>query len=158
LCSSRTTLAISGFYAKQPLHAGLVIIIPNVNRAVQQRLFRGTLELASLGERAIASTSARANVFADPGFPNSDREVVKARLTAQISQILRDRKITQKEAARLLGTTQSHVSALKRCRPISVSIGKLMEFLTALGQDVEITVKPGVPDRAGHMSVTMQSN
>lgn len=38
-------------YAMQPLHAGLVIIIPNVNRAMQQRLFRGAIdELATLGE------------------------------------------------------------------------------------------------------------
>ena len=38
-------------YATQPLHAGLVIIIPNVNRATQQRLFLGALvELATLGD------------------------------------------------------------------------------------------------------------
>jgi predicted nuclease of predicted toxin-antitoxin system len=38
-------------YAMQPLHAGLVIIIPNVSRVMQQRLFRGALdELARLGE------------------------------------------------------------------------------------------------------------
>jgi hypothetical protein len=38
-------------YATQPLHAGLVIIIPNVNRGMQQRLFRAALdELAVLGE------------------------------------------------------------------------------------------------------------
>ena len=38
-------------YAAQPLHAGLVIIIPTVNRAAQQRLFRGALdELAGSGE------------------------------------------------------------------------------------------------------------
>jgi predicted nuclease of predicted toxin-antitoxin system len=38
-------------YATQPLHAGLVILIPSVNRAMQQRLFRGALdELAVLGE------------------------------------------------------------------------------------------------------------
>jgi len=38
-------------YGTQPLHAGLVIIVPNVNRAVQQQLFRGALdELARLGE------------------------------------------------------------------------------------------------------------
>jgi predicted nuclease of predicted toxin-antitoxin system len=38
-------------YARQPLHAGLVIIIPNVNRAMQRLLFRGALaELATLGE------------------------------------------------------------------------------------------------------------
>ena len=38
-------------YATQPLHAGLVILIPNVRRDMQQRLFRGALdELARLGE------------------------------------------------------------------------------------------------------------
>jgi predicted nuclease of predicted toxin-antitoxin system len=38
-------------YTTQPLHAGLVIIIPNVNREEQQRLFLGALgELAQLGE------------------------------------------------------------------------------------------------------------
>jgi predicted nuclease of predicted toxin-antitoxin system len=38
-------------YAAHPLHAGLVIIIPSVNRLEQQRLFRGALdELARFGE------------------------------------------------------------------------------------------------------------
>jgi predicted nuclease of predicted toxin-antitoxin system len=38
-------------YATQPLHAGRLIIIPNVNRIDQQRLFRGALdELARFGE------------------------------------------------------------------------------------------------------------
>lgn len=38
-------------YAREPLHAGLVILIPNVNRDLQQHLFRGALdELAGTGE------------------------------------------------------------------------------------------------------------
>jgi predicted nuclease of predicted toxin-antitoxin system len=38
-------------YMTQPLHAGLVIIIPSVNRVQQQRLFRGALDaLAQFGE------------------------------------------------------------------------------------------------------------
>jgi predicted nuclease of predicted toxin-antitoxin system len=38
-------------YAAQPLHAGLVILIPAVTRAVQQSLFRAALdELATIGE------------------------------------------------------------------------------------------------------------
>ena len=37
-------------YAMQSLHAGLVIIIPSVNRVEQQQLFRGALdELAAFG-------------------------------------------------------------------------------------------------------------
>jgi predicted XRE-type DNA-binding protein len=95
------------------------------------------------------------NVFADLGLPNSEQELVKAKLTVQIYQILRERKVTQTEAARMLGTTQAQVSALMRCRPVSVSVGKLMEFLTTLGQDVEVTVKPTAQHGAGHMSVTV---
>jgi predicted nuclease of predicted toxin-antitoxin system len=38
-------------YAMQTLHAGLVIIIPNVNRVMQRQLFRGALDvLATLGD------------------------------------------------------------------------------------------------------------
>ena len=98
------------------------------------------------------------NVFADLGFPNSEQELVKAKLTVQIYRLLKDQGLTQAEAAKLLGTTQAQVSALMRCRPVSVSVGRLMEFLTSLGQDVEVTVKPS-PQRKkqqGHMSVTVQ--
>ena len=39
-------------YAAQPLHAGLVILIPNVRRASQRRLFRGALDAARRHRRA----------------------------------------------------------------------------------------------------------
>jgi len=99
------------------------------------------------------------NVFADLGFPNSEQELVKAKLTVQIYRLLKDREFTQIEAAKLLGTTQAQVSALMRCRPVSVSVGRLMQFLTTLGQDVEVTVKPSSQrskKQQGHMSVTVQ--
>ena len=99
------------------------------------------------------------NVFADLGFPHSEQELVKAKLTEQIYRLLKDRGLTQAEAAKLLGTTQPQVSALMRCRPVSVSVGRLIEFLTILGQDVEVTVKPSsLPSKGqqGQMSVTVQ--
>ncbi len=97
------------------------------------------------------------NVFADLGLPNSEQELVKAKLTVRIYQLLKQRKVTQTEAARLLGTTQAQVSALMRCKPVSVSVGQLMEFLTILGQDVQVTVKPAARRGAGHMSVVVQA-
>ena len=78
--------------------------------------------------------------------------MLKAKLTLQIYKLLKKRGVTQKEAAKLLGTTQAQVSALMRCKPVSVSVGRLMEFLTALGQDVRITVKPTRKAR-GEMAV-----
>jgi predicted XRE-type DNA-binding protein len=57
----------------------------------------------------------------------------------------------------LLGTTQAQVSALMRCKPVSVSVGRLMEFLNVLGQDVEVTVKPAQRRKPGNMSVVVQA-
>lgn len=98
------------------------------------------------------------NVFADLGFRNSKQELLKAKLTVEIYKQLKARRITQQEAAKLLGTTQAQVSALMRCKPASVSLGRLMEFLTALGQDVAVTVKPAARGRkAGNMSFAVQA-
>ena len=97
------------------------------------------------------------NVFADVGFKDSKQEMLKARLTVEIYKLLRKRGVTQSEAAKLLGTTQAQVSALMRCRPVSVSVGRLMEFLNVLGQDVEVTVKPAARRKAGDMSVVVRT-
>jgi len=97
------------------------------------------------------------NVLADLGFRNSKQELLKAKLTVEIYKLLQKRGVTQKDAAKLLGTTQAQVSALMRCRPVSVSVGRLMEFLNMLGQDIEVTVKPAARRKAGDMSVIVQA-
>ena len=82
------------------------------------------------------------NVFADLGLPNPEQELLKAQLALQIYRLIRQRGITQTEAGKVLGIKQPHVSALMRNRSGSFSVERLMDFLTALGQDVEITVRP----------------
>jgi predicted XRE-type DNA-binding protein len=96
------------------------------------------------------------NVFADLGFRNAKQELLKAKLTVEIYRLLKKRGLTQQQAAKLLGTTQAQVSALMRCKPVSVSVGRLMEFLTVLGQDIEVTVRPATRRKAGDMSVVVQ--
>ena len=98
------------------------------------------------------------NVFADLGFRNAKQELLKVKLTIEIYRLLKKRGVTQQQAAKLLGTTQAQVSALMRCKPVSVSIGRLMEFLTVLGQDIEVTVKPAGKRKAGDMSVVVQGS
>jgi len=83
-----------------------------------------------------------ANVFADLGFANPEREELKARLTLQIYRLIKKRDLTQAEAGILLGIKQPHVSTLMRGQSGAFSVERLMDFLTALGQDVEITVRP----------------
>lgn len=94
------------------------------------------------------------NVFADLGFANPEQEQLKAHLTLQIYRALKERGLTQAKAGVILGVKQPHVSNLLRGRSGSFSVGRLMEFLTALGQDVEITVRP-TRKAHGEMSVTL---
>jgi predicted XRE-type DNA-binding protein len=82
------------------------------------------------------------NVFRDLGFPNPEREQVKARLTLQIYRLIKGRGLTQAAAGEILGIKQPHVSSLMRGQSGNFSVERLMDFLTALGQDVEITVRP----------------
>jgi len=82
------------------------------------------------------------NVFADLGLPDAEQELVKARLTLQIARIIRDRGLTQVEAAKILGIQQPHVSALIRNRAGNFSVGRLIDFLTAFRRAVEITSAP----------------
>ena len=83
-------------------------------------------------------TESSGNVFADLGLPNPEQELMKAELTLQIYRIIKERDLTQAEAAKALGVKQPHVSLLMRNRAGSFSVGRLMEFLTALGHDVEV--------------------
>ncbi|MGB8834262.1 MAG: helix-turn-helix transcriptional regulator, partial [Candidatus Sulfotelmatobacter sp.] len=89
---------------------------------------------------------------ADLGFPYPEKELLKARLTFEIYRIIRKRGLKQIEAGKILGIRQPHVSALMRNRAGSFSVERLMDFLTALGQDVEISVKPA-RGRQGEVSL-----
>jgi predicted XRE-type DNA-binding protein len=82
------------------------------------------------------------NVFADLGLPNPDLALAKAELVQRIRELIAERKFTQSKAARLLGIDQPKVSALVRGRVEGYSIDRLIRFLNALGQRVEISVRP----------------
>ena len=82
------------------------------------------------------------NVFADLGLPHPEQELLKAKLTLQIYRLIKRRGVTQAAAGKILGIKQPHVSALMRNRSGAFSVERLMDFLNALGQDVEITVRP----------------
>jgi predicted XRE-type DNA-binding protein len=87
------------------------------------------------------------NIFRDLGFANPEREQIKARLTLQIYRLIKERGLTQAEAGEILGIKQPHVSGLMRVQSGAFSVERLMNFLTALGQDVEITVRPTRKDQ-----------
>src|ERR1700680_3560948 len=92
--------------------------------------------------KKIRAEKSSGNVFADLGLPHPEQELVKSRLTLQIYRLIKARGLKQADAGKILAIKQPHVSALMRNRSGSFSVERLVEFLTALGQDVEITVRP----------------
>lgn len=81
------------------------------------------------------------NVFADLGFADAEERQTKVRLALAINSILEKRRITQANAAELLGINQPKVSALANYKLDGFSVERLMMFLTALDHDVEIVIK-----------------
>jgi len=81
------------------------------------------------------------NVFADLGVARAEEALAKADLAQKIIDIVRDRRLTQVQAAKLLDVDQPKISALIRGRLSGFSIERLLRFLMLLGHDIEITVK-----------------
>jgi predicted XRE-type DNA-binding protein len=82
------------------------------------------------------------NVFKDIGVPNAEEHLVKAQLVFKIDTILKARGLKQVEAAELVGVRQPDVSKMLRGEFRQFSVERLLRFLVALDQDVEIVVKP----------------
>ena len=104
----------------------------------------------------IKVTSSSGNVFADLNLSNPEERLIKAELTSRISRIIEQKKLTQMEAAELLGIDQPKVSALTRGRLSGFSTTRLLRFLNALGNDVEIVVKPK-PESRSEAKITVVS-
>ncbi len=82
------------------------------------------------------------NVFADIGLPNAEEHLIKAQLVYKIDGFIKERRLKQVEAAKLFGVKQPDVSKMLRGDFRQFSVERLLRFLVALGQDVEIVVKP----------------
>jgi predicted XRE-type DNA-binding protein len=82
------------------------------------------------------------NVFKDIGVPNAEEHLVKAQLVFKIDTILKERALKQVEAADLFGIRQPDVSKMLRGEFRQFSVERLLRFLVALDQDVEIVIKP----------------
>jgi predicted XRE-type DNA-binding protein len=85
------------------------------------------------------------NVFADLGLPDADEWLAKARMAHHIAGLIEQAGWTQAEAARRMGLTQPNVSDLVRGKLRGFSLDRLVQCLNALGQDVEIVIRPKSP-------------
>ena len=87
------------------------------------------------------SVPSSGNVFADLNLPQADDLLAKAELAAKIIAEIQQRRMTQAQAAAVLGIDQPKISALKQGKLSGFSIERLMRLLLLLGRDIEISVK-----------------
>jgi predicted XRE-type DNA-binding protein len=92
-------------------------------------------------EDRIAVTPGSGNVFADLGVAEPEEELAKAKLACHIRAAIARRKLTQAQAASLIGLDQPKVSALMNGRLAGFSSDRLLRCLAALGMDVDIVVR-----------------
>ena len=90
--------------------------------------------------RGIPIEEGSGNVFADLGLPDAGERLVKSRLAALITDIIRKKEWTQAEAADRLNTHQPTISALRKGRLSSITYDRLVSWLVALGRPVEIRI------------------
>ena len=94
------------------------------------------------------------NVFADLGLSNADERKTKVRLAVAINQIVEQSRLSQAAAAQRLRVNQPKISALANYRLEGFSVERLMNFLNALGRDVEIVIRRPRSRRAPGIHVT----
>jgi len=85
---------------------------------------------------------ASKNIFEDIGVAHPERVMARAQVMSRITEIIKERGLTQKRASQLLGIPQSKISCLMNGKLSMFSLDFLFELLNALDRDVEIIIRP----------------
>ena len=104
------------------------------------------------GQNDITIEEGSKNVYADLGYIDAAEMQRKSQLAGEIARAIKARRLTQEDAATLLGIDQSKVSRITRGQFRGVSEAKLLELVVRLGHDVMIVVSP-VRRRAGKIEL-----
>jgi predicted XRE-type DNA-binding protein len=94
-------------------------------------------------------TAGSGNIFADLGFENPEQHHVKAHLVMLLSKMIEAQNLTQEQAASRMGLRQPDVSKLLRGGFEGFSLERLLNFVRALGADIEIKIKRGKSKQLG---------
>ncbi len=82
------------------------------------------------------------NVFADIGLPYPEERLAKAEVAIRIEELIAERRLTQSDAAILMNTSEEDLANIGRGHLRAFTLDRLFQCLTALGQNVEITIRP----------------
>ena len=82
------------------------------------------------------------NVFADLGFPDPEIHFLKAQMMGHVLDGIRDCKLDQAEAARVMGVSAFALSKMLKGQFREASIEQIIRMLIKLGYDVNPVVTP----------------
>jgi len=99
-----------------------------------------SVPVKSVGHRQEV-TRGTANLFADLGFPDASERQARLRLAYALNDVLEERHHSLADAAKLLGISRASVSALREYKLSGFSLERLMKLITAVGLDVQITIR-----------------
>ena len=103
--------------------------------------------------RVPAAKDPARNVWLQLGFPDAEEHYLKAELVVRLDKAIKSLGLTQRAAARRIGTTQPELSKILRGKFSEVSLERLMRFLTALGYQIEIKIDAGRTNKAGAVTI-----
>jgi predicted XRE-type DNA-binding protein len=98
------------------------------------------------------------NVFADLSLDDAEEFQLKSRCVIIIATMIKRAGLTQTAAARRLGIAQPDLSKMLRGHMRGYSLERLLNFVRALGNDIEINVKPTAANQEGRTSLKINSN
>jgi len=105
-------------------------------------------------KRAPPAKDPKRNVWLQLGFPDAEEHYLKAELVLRLDKAIKSLGLTQRLAARRIGTTQPELSKILGGKFSEVSFERLLRFLTALGHHIEIKIGAAEPKKAGNVTVT----
>ena len=110
-----------------------------------KKYIKHTIRAKQAMKKNIEYYPSSGNVFKDGGLQDPEDALAKANLILKIDRLIKQKKLTQKDAAKLLGTTQPKISALLRGKLSSFTFDLLFQYLRKLDQSIEIstTIKTG---------------
>jgi predicted XRE-type DNA-binding protein len=93
-------------------------------------------------QRDIEFEEGSGNVFADLGLKEADELFARAQLGFHVYELLKAKKLKQREMATLLGIAQPDVSHLMNGHYSRFTTDKLLDFLKRLDRKVTISISP----------------
>jgi len=115
-----------------------------------------TQNLSKKRRGKVEYTESSGNVFADLGIRNPEEVLAKASIASKIYDLIKEKKLTQAKAAKILRISQPKVSLLLRGYLTDFSLERLLRFLNDLGQDVYISIVPS--SHRGHGNTRIGSS